>query len=98
MGTNFYAHPAPEAEIHLGKHSAGWPFLFRAPDRWPDKDAFVGWVATACSYPIQDEYGHEISFNELLESIMNSYNAYVGKRQPGAFLCGGFQFMREDFC
>lgn len=77
MGTNYYIHPHgehhdnPDHWIHLGKASAGLPFMFRAwPEGCPLVDGHSGNTPVMDSYewlhllsygkPF-DEYGVEVS-------------------------------------
>lgn len=66
-------------EIHLGKSSAGWAFSFRAypelspvdgPEAvtWPVRD-FASWLRLLDLGPIRDEYGREVTREELLGKI-----------------------------
>ena len=64
-------------EIHLGKSSAGWAFTFRAyPDpgdapeavTWPVND-YASWLRLTSLAAIFDEYGREITSDELVKRI-----------------------------
>lgn len=69
MGTNYYvqtppcpsacAHCSDQEQLHLGKSSGGWRFLFRADPDWPRQQAFARWLARAAAGRIEDEYGAE---------------------------------------
>jgi hypothetical protein len=85
MGTNYYLHTdvCPHCKrsaerVHIGKSSAGWPFLFRGyrdefwlPDGVPHPivSAVAWWAflsdATQQGGRIVDEYGREHSLTEL---------------------------------
>jgi hypothetical protein len=81
MGTNYYLHPEPPCptckrpfeEVHIGKHSYGWPFCF--DPRFP---TFREWKAHILENDgkIQDEYGRNVPAKELLALIEES------KRNP----------------
>lgn len=83
MGTNYYVHTpsCPNAcdhcsaseELHLGKSSVGWRFLFQAEEDWPREEAYGLWLERAKSGEIRDEYGEVIALDDLL--------AFVGRKQ-----------------
>lgn len=84
-------------EIHLGKSSAGWAFTFRAypdPDTapqaitWPVTD-FASWHRLLSLGAISDEYGREVSAEDLLVKIEGKR----GGRHHGA---GSFAFRDAD--
>lgn len=100
MGTNYYAVPAPGVKIHLGKQSAGWPFLFRAYD-WPDAEAWEQWFATASSYRLVNEYGDEIDLSQLVLLAVTSTVLHHEREHLGAFRPDPqsmLQFDRRNFC
>lgn len=100
MGTNYYAVAPSKVMIHLGKQSAGWPFLFRAHEGWREHEAWKEWVATASSYRLEDEYGRDITLAELIQIAISSTVAHHGRLHPDAFRPDEFsmlQFMRGDF-
>jgi hypothetical protein len=87
MGTNYYlrtdvcTHCNRERErIHIGKSSAGWPFLFRGYRRWPPDGVphpltsayewreFIASALTAGGRLI-DEYGQDCSEPDLWSLI-----------------------------
>lgn len=76
MGTNYYVkkklgycdkcHRCDTDEVHVGKSSAGWQFLFN-----PYKPSFREWrefLMTNDGY-IFDEYDREVAAKEILELI-----------------------------
>lgn len=83
MGTNFYwisgkqpckecGRVADDAEMHIGKSSAGWAFALRIH---PDKGIknLYDWIrifAKGDGY-IKDEYGKEVATRDMLNNIMN---------------------------
>lgn len=101
MGTNYYAVAPSKVMIHLGKQSAGWPFLFRAHEGWSDEEAWKEWVATASSYRLEDEYGREITLAELIQIAITSTVRLYDREHPDAFRPEPFsmlQFMHGEFC
>lgn len=90
MGTNYYLrkplrnvcehcgrHDEPE-EIHLGKSSLGWCFSLHVyPEKslsdWPEIQSWIESELLAGSV-IQNEYGDEISLDELRNIIANRNN------------------------
>lgn len=118
MGTNYYvrtpacenacAHCSESQLIHLGKTSAGWRFLFQANPEWPREDAFTAWKKLAASGPIEDEYGHPLTLDELLAMAearrdLRSHLAPqpdLGRYRPDAghdFEAGGHDFTDRCF-
>lgn len=81
MSTNYYAkHPGDTSEgLHIGKHSGGWEFLFRAHPE-------LGLVSTESwrrflDHPwvtIVAEYGVETSADEFWEGV----HRWHGARRP----------------
>ncbi|MEU3945431.1 hypothetical protein [Streptomyces sp. NPDC029526] len=79
MGTNYYVHTpvCPNAcehcsaseELHLGKASVGWRFLFRAEPDWLREKAYSLWLERARSGEIRDEYGQPTTLDDLLALI-----------------------------
>lgn len=77
MGTNYYLHTdvcehckRSENVIHVGKSSAGWPFLFRGYRKWPpdglphpitSATEWRAFIASAIEQKakLRDEYGKE---------------------------------------
>ena len=78
MGTNFYWKPEPEPchtcghdpveTLHIGKSSAGWTFLLRV---YPSKGIhdLKDWVPLWESGTIEDEYGRELTPQDMLSWI-----------------------------
>lgn len=76
MSTNYYVavkgcpdactHCAGTEQIHLGKSSSGWQFLFYADPNWPRDEAFAYWVRRALSGHITSEYGRTETLTHLL--------------------------------
>ena len=67
----------PKKEIHIGKRSCGWKFLFDHNnwDYYPrDKAKFVEWVNDMSNGRIMDEYGNEYSPRQFWEEkVMPTY-------------------------
>lgn len=76
MGTNYYAKVnvcescgKPEAEIHIGKQSAGWRFAIEIqPEYYNDWTEFEAFIQRA-DVELCDEYNKSIRFTELLSMI-----------------------------
>lgn len=97
MGTNFYVHiPGEDEPWHLGKRSAGWPFLLHAEVYWDKSLALRTWMARALSGQIKDEYGRLIEFGDLFFQILEQQR--YATRHPGSFYDEGLQFIAEEFC
>jgi hypothetical protein len=97
MGTNFYVHVPGEREPwHLGKRSAGWPFLFHAESYWRESMALRLWLARAFSGVVKDEYGRRMELADLYMQILDTMNDT--NLHPGAYVNAGFQFMTGEFC
>ncbi|MBD3004638.1 hypothetical protein [Streptomyces sp. 5-10] len=109
MGTNYYVGlgPCPNAcehcskstRFHLGKSSVGWKFLHHADARWGPVDARTQWMTLAKSGPIKDEYGQEVTLDELLEWIRGKEGgqSHLTKKFPNTFASDGFEFSNADF-
>ena len=98
MGTNYYIRKTCEHcgrydEIHIGKSSMGWRFLFR-------KSPFINTVAEAvyltCSYPIYDEYDNRITAKDFWDMVQEKQKE---KAHNGKFYLNvsNFDFCEEDF-
>ncbi|MFH9072705.1 hypothetical protein [Streptomyces alboflavus] len=120
MGTNYFvrtppcadacAHCSASEELHLGKSSAGWRFLFQAGQDWPREKAYSLWVERAKSGVINDEYGRTVTLDELLALVEakqggRSHTAYdpEARRVHGAALydslrASDFECEGFDFC
>jgi hypothetical protein len=99
MSCNFYARPAGACEtrcdnwVHLGVSNSGWAFIFQAfpdaeidgPDAvtWPVTD-YASWLKLLDLGEIYDEYGHQVSKDELV--------AHIEARRDGRS-----QLSRDDF-
>lgn len=97
MGTNYDVKTwfYPEG-WHLGKQSAGWPFIFHADEEWSSGETLGCWLARAASGPIVDEYGREIGFAALMRMIFDSYDNSQ-RKHPDAFEESGYQFLHGEF-
>jgi hypothetical protein len=89
MGTNYFLHTnicphckRSENQVHIGKSSMGWPFLFRGypeKDCWPDGiphpiTGALEWeelmrVAIEKGGAIIDEYGTHHTFDEFWQMV-----------------------------
>jgi hypothetical protein len=108
MGTNYYAfgsHSGEQEEgsgLHIGKKSAGWRFLFRAhPDLYLTSLEAWMWILSSTGVEIADEYGSEISVNELVSIMQSTEDPVSGfLRDHSEFLMEEGHFQRDgfDFC
>jgi hypothetical protein len=103
MGTNYYlrtdvcAHCSRERErIHVGKSSAGWPFLFRGYRKWPPDGVphpitsakeWRDFIARAIKFDnakLFDEYGKEQDVEKLWEFAKSKLSETRGpEASPG---------------
>lgn len=120
MGTNYFVHTSacPNAcdhcsaseELHLGKSSIGWRFLFQAEPEWPRDQAYSLWLERAKLGEIRDEYGDPITLDELLTLVEAKQDgqSHTGYRpelrsaiydsmRNADFDCGGYDFCDRYF-
>lgn len=109
MGTNYYAvRKEPclyDREIHLGKSSAGWLFLFHETDEIHTFPQFVKWLednVDTGNYVIFDECERQITKEELLKKIERKQKSRRCKNNPDNFKYGfknvdGYRFSDKDF-
>jgi len=78
MGTNYYLYveePCPTCgkggePMHIGKASAGWCFsLCVYPDETPPITTLGDWEDIFSTFPIKDEYGADVTPEEMLRII-----------------------------
>ena len=80
MGTNYYLRTnicekcGRYDEIHIGKSSMGWPFIFEAhnlqfPDDGPRIGSWLDFLEYLKNGKIFNEYGEQISLNEFKEIV-----------------------------
>lgn len=99
MGTNYYLkmEPCPhcgrgDEEIHLGKSSCGWKFLFHKTNRIKNFKQFCKAIQSGT---ILDEYGQEHSVEYMLDLIKSKQ----GESDHVDCECiDGYDFLSEDFC
>ena len=98
MGSNYYLrkiceHCGRYDELHLGKSSAGWKFLFQ-------KSKLINNLAEAvvltCTYDIYDEYGRRITPKEFWDMVLEKQKE---KSQTDEYceIIDGFNFYEGDF-
>lgn len=61
-------------EIHIGKRSAGWKFLWDAQNFQyfkPDKDSIIDWLK--CGGTIFNEYGEEFTFDQFWDDEIRGF-------------------------
>jgi hypothetical protein len=117
MGTNYYAitegcesaceHCSESKEIHLGKSSAGWKFLFKCNDS--RETALFDWLDTVDkAIQIKDQYGEVISKESLFRKVILKQAAAHSQLNPidnekfawtldHVFEKGGFVFCDREF-
>jgi len=81
-------------ELHIGKSSFGWDFLFHETSTIK---TYKDWVVLL-SQPdtlIVDEYGEEISFNKFIDKVMSKIGLQQG-RNP-RISSDGYRFMEGEF-
>ena len=89
MGTNYYVNERPPCEcckrpfeqLHIGKSSGGWQFLF-AP--YPDRGltTAAAWLAYLQDKEIVDEYDRPVALDELRELIESKQGCWTGFTAP----------------
>ena len=126
MGTNYYVYKETSTcgdacehcteiaieRVHLGKSSMGWKFGFYAPPHWPREKALDYWLdQTIDGERIEDEYGHEVSRDQLLALIMRKQDKMSHLVDHGPTItgphfkmfadrhwdCKGFDFSDSEF-
>ena len=103
MGTNYYAiKKKPRIvkiydEIHLGKSSIGWKFVFQEQEQYHNFEEFKDFILNNNEWIIKDEYGKEISPKELLKLIEEKQK----ENNPDYFTwdknVDGYRFTDKDF-
>ena len=103
MGTNYYAiKKKPRIvkiydEIHLGKSSVGWKFVFQEQEQYHNFEEFKDFILNNNEWIIKDEYGKEISPNDLLKLIEEKQK----ENNPDDFTwdknVDGYRFTDKDF-
>lgn len=72
MGTNYYGHISvhgEEIELHIGKSSAGWKFLFAQYDNLTTMREWFTWLDRP-GVTVTDEYGDDIPVLTLKNRIL----------------------------
>lgn len=110
MGTNYYAVKKEPClynrEIHLGKSSAGWLFVFNEQDDIHTFPQFVKWLKNNVDtgeYVLFDEYNRQVTKEYLLELIETKQNDPRCRDNPDNFRYNcrnvdGYRFTDGDFC
>src|SRR5690348_2560358 len=119
VGTNYYVHTptckdacehcSASEQLHLGKSSIGWRFLFQADPEWPREQAYSLWLERAKSGEIRDEYGDAITLDDLLAFVARKQGdrshtatrpqlaSAVYARGDADFECDGYDFCDREF-
>lgn len=107
MGTNYYAVKKEphvfDRELHIGKSSIGWRFLFHDCEEFHTYPQFVKWAdehIRTGEYVLLDEYDKEHTVDELLDLIERKQEE--GKNNPENFYYGtrnidGYRFTEGEF-
>lgn len=110
MGTNYYAVRRKPSlynrEIHIGKYSCGWLFLFRDNEEFHTYPQFKRWLENNVDtgeYVLFNEYNEEISKKDLLTLIDTKQQDQHNLNNPENFSYGtknidGYRFTDRDFC
>ncbi|NHW45951.1 hypothetical protein HAV21_03440 [Paenarthrobacter sp. MSM-2-10-13] len=102
MGTNYYARintcptcHRPEEEIHLGKSSYGWQFLFayNDGDYYKDITELKGWLN---GKQIFNEYDEPVTQDDFWKMI-ESKQVAVDPEQGHFMVIDGYKFMNGQF-
>ena len=107
MGTNYYAVKikptvAMDKEIHIGKSSAGWKFLFHSCEyfrSFPEVENFLRKnIDEDKKYVLLDEYDEPITVNEFLKLVEGKQNIENPDNFKYAYNINGYRFMNGEFC
>jgi hypothetical protein len=98
MGTNYYLHKDycpccghPKVEVHLGKSSGGWKFLFNKTRQVYNYETFCNFLKTGTIY---DEYGNVRSEDYLLDLIQSKQ---LDQEHDDCEHIDGYDFLNCDF-
>jgi len=104
MGTNYYAveksYKYNRNEIHIGKSSGGWKFLFHSCDEFRTFPQFKHWLEECVDtekYLIFNEYGENVSKDELLELIESKQKTDSPDQYKYCMDIDGYRFSDRDF-
>ena len=109
MGTNYYAVKKKPSlykrNIHIGKSSAGWLFLFRDNEEFHTYPQFKKWLENNVDtgeYILFNEYNEEITKEELLNLIDRKQKDERNLSNPENFYydvknIDGYRFTDRDF-
>lgn len=99
MGTNYYLNTdycpccgKPRKQVHLGKSSYGWKFLFYKHGRVRDFPSFCEFIKQG---EIENEYGDRFDAEDLLDLIEAQQDE---KSHENAQNINGYDFMEREFC
>ena len=112
MGTNFYLTLPNGEQVHIGKRSFGWSFVWNFHDR-DHYHNLVSLQAFLNSGTISDEYGVQWNFNEFITMALDWHPKITDGIRPsfdsvvrGRIVCGADDFIIDglrvsqstDFC
>ena len=97
MGTNYYIKHKNNKEVHIGKKSAGWDFVFCGEKLASLEDA-IGYLFK-WQDRIFNEYGEKVTFNGLLCTIMRKNKSFPYSQEfPNYFFeSDGYMFSYRQF-
>ena len=101
MGTNYYAQikvcpkcKRPEKELHIGKSSGGWMFLFRVNhEEYQTVAQLKKWLAKKV---IRDEYGHKVS-HKVFWRMVEGKQKLLKHGEYGEINIDGYYFYDQEF-
>ena len=108
MSTNYYAvRKKPclyNRNIHIGKASCGWLFLFQDNEEFHTYPQFLKWLENNVDtgeYVLFNEYNEKIKKEELLKIIQDHQNDKHCQDNPDNFKyeknIDGYRFSDEEF-
>jgi len=97
MGTNYYARYnicefcGRYDELHIGKSSAGWTFIFQAQEDEITIKSYKEWIEFLLGEEIKifDEYGDELTivdFKDIIENKKKEKHNHTKEYPEGHFL------------
>ena len=86
MGTNYYIETEKceccdrSDMIHIGKSSCGWVFSLHETE---ELKSLENWITKLLHGTISDEYGREIDFRSMINTISNRSFGKIGSKDYG---------------
>lgn len=114
MGMNYYideTRPCPNCDrdhscqVHIGKSSAGWKFLFAAEaidDKLDDEISVEDFRQLLKYQTIRDEYGEEISYEDFWKMVEDKQKEKLNRPEREEYRSyyifkDGYEFMKGYF-